>query len=58
MARGGAEPFVAVAKNSISFMSRPRTAMSEWVVHCEVNRRHMRRSHPTRDSALKDARPV
>jgi Multicopper oxidase len=27
IARGVAEPFVAVAKNSISFMSRPRTAM-------------------------------
>ena len=42
-------------KNSISFMSRPRKAMSEWVVHCEVNQRHMRRSHPTREAALKDA---
>jgi hypothetical protein len=45
----------AVVKNSISFMSRPREAMPEWVVHCEVNQRHMRRSHPTRETALKDA---
>jgi hypothetical protein len=29
--------------------------MSEWVLHCEVNQRHMRRSHPTKDAALKDA---
>jgi hypothetical protein len=53
--RSGAEPFAVAVKNGISFMSRPRTAMSEWVVHCEVNQRHMRRSHPTRDAALKDA---
>jgi len=44
-----------VVKNSISFMSRPRKAMSEWVVHCEVNQRHIRRSLPTREAALKDA---
>ena len=55
IARCGAEPFGAAVKNSISFMSRLRKAMSEWVVHCEVNQRHMRRSHPTRDAALKDA---
>jgi hypothetical protein len=48
-------PFGAVVKNSISFISRPRRATSEWVVHCEVNQRHMRRSHPTRETALKDA---
>src|SRR5438552_7397609 len=42
-------------KNSISFMSRPRKAMSEWVVHCEVDQRHIRRSQPTREAALKDA---
>jgi len=36
-------------------MSRPRKAMSEWVVHCEVNQRHIRRSHATREAALKDA---
>lgn len=42
-------------KDSISFMSRPRKAMSEWVVHCEVNQRHIRRIQPTRDAALKDA---
>jgi hypothetical protein len=36
-------------------MSRPRRAMSEWVVHFEVNQRHIRRSHPTREAALKDA---
>jgi hypothetical protein len=29
--------------------------MSEWVLHCEVNRQHLRRSQPTRDAALKDA---
>jgi hypothetical protein len=29
--------------------------MSEWVLHCAVNQRHIRRSHPTRDAALKDA---
>jgi hypothetical protein len=29
--------------------------MSEWVVHCEVNQRHIRRSQPTREAALKDA---
>ena len=45
----------AVVKNSISFMSRPRKAMSEWVVHCEVNQRHIRRSLHTREAALKDA---
>ena len=42
-------------KNSIIFMSRPGKAMSEWVVHCEVNQRHTRRSHPTKEAALKDA---
>jgi hypothetical protein len=55
IARCGAERFGAVMKNSISFVSRPRKAMSEWVVHCEVNQRHMRRSHPTKEAALKDA---
>jgi hypothetical protein len=29
--------------------------MSEWVLHCAVNQRHIRRSQPTRDAALKDA---
>jgi hypothetical protein len=29
--------------------------MSEWVVHCEVNQRHIRRSQPTEEAALKDA---
>jgi hypothetical protein len=29
--------------------------MSEWVLHCEVNQRHIRRSQPTREAALKDA---
>jgi hypothetical protein len=48
-------PLGAAVKNSISFMSRPRKAMSEWVVHCEVNQRHVRRSQPTREAALKDA---
>jgi hypothetical protein len=42
-------------KNGISFMSRPRQAMSEWVLHCEINKRHFRRSQPTRVAALKDA---
>jgi hypothetical protein len=42
-------------KDSISLMSRPRKAMSEWVVHCEVNQRHIGRSHATREAALKDA---
>src|SRR5262249_44003315 len=39
-------------------MNRPRTArekMSEWVLHCAVNQRHIRRSQPTREAALKDA---
>jgi hypothetical protein len=29
--------------------------MSEWVLHCAVNQRHVRRSQPTREAALKDA---
>jgi hypothetical protein len=29
--------------------------MSEWVLHCAVNQRHIRRSQPTREAALKDA---
>jgi hypothetical protein len=29
--------------------------MSEWVLHCAINQRHMRRSQPTRKAALKDA---
>jgi hypothetical protein len=29
--------------------------MSEWVLHCAVNQRHLRRSQPTREAALKDA---
>jgi hypothetical protein len=29
--------------------------MSEWVLHCAVNQRHIRRSQPTRDAALEDA---
>jgi hypothetical protein len=36
-------------------MNRPRTArekMSEWVLHCAVNQRHIRRSQPTREAAL------
>jgi len=40
-------------------MSRPRKTarerMSEWVLHCEVNQRHIRPSRPTREAALKDA---
>jgi hypothetical protein len=40
-------------------MSRPRKTarekMSEWVLHCAVNQRHIRRSHPTTEAALKDA---
>src|SRR5438309_1065890 len=29
--------------------------MSDWVLHCAVNQRHIRRSQPTREAALKDA---
>jgi hypothetical protein len=29
--------------------------MPEWVLHCAVNQRHIRRSQPTREAALKDA---
>jgi hypothetical protein len=29
--------------------------MSEWVLHCAINQRHIRRSQPTREAALKDA---
>src|SRR5213595_2746761 len=38
-------------------MGRPTRAarMSEWVLHCEIKQRHIRRSQPTRDAALKDA---
>src|SRR5438876_10477299 len=32
-----------------------RERMSEWVLHCAVNQRHIRRSQPTRTAALKDA---
>src|SRR5437762_11169491 len=33
-----------------------RERMSEWVLHCAVNqRRHIRRSQPTREAALHDA---
>jgi hypothetical protein len=41
-----------------SVMGRPTrkaARMSEWVLHCEVKQRHIRRSQPTRDAALKDA---
>jgi hypothetical protein len=48
-------PLGVVMKNSISFMTRPRKAMSEWVVHCEANQRHIRHSQPTREAALKYA---
>jgi hypothetical protein len=34
---------------------RKAARMSEWVLHCEVKQRHIRRSQPTRDAALKDA---
>src|SRR5262249_29971304 len=51
----GGQSLGAAVKDSISFMSRPRKAMSEWVVHCEVNQRHVRRSQPTQEAALKDA---
>src|SRR5919197_4054359 len=47
-----------VARNWYRPMNRPRTArekMSEWVLHCAVNQRHIRRSQPTREAALKDA---
>jgi hypothetical protein len=40
-------------------MSRPRKTamekMSESVLHCAVNQRHIRRSQPTREAALRDA---
>ena len=32
-----------------------REKMSEWVLHCAVNQRHVRRSQPTRHAALQDA---
>jgi hypothetical protein len=32
-----------------------REKMSEWVLHCAVNQRHIRRSQPTREAALEDA---
>jgi hypothetical protein len=32
-----------------------RERMSEWVLHCAVNQRHIRRSQPTREAALEDA---
>jgi hypothetical protein len=32
-----------------------REKMSEWVLHCAVDQRHIRRSQPTRDAALEDA---
>jgi hypothetical protein len=32
-----------------------REKMSEWVLHCAVNQRHIRHSQPTRDPALEDA---
>src|SRR5262249_54467354 len=51
----GGQSLGAAVKDSISFMSRPRKAMPEWVVHCEVNQRHVRRSQPTQEAALKDA---
>ena len=31
-----------------------REKMSEWVLHCAVDQRHIRRSQPTRDAALED----
>jgi hypothetical protein len=32
-----------------------RGKMSEWVLHCAIDQRHIRRSQPTRDAALEDA---
>jgi hypothetical protein len=32
-----------------------RQKMSEWVLHCAVDQRLVRRSQPTRDTALEDA---
>ena len=41
------------------YQSRPRQTtterMSEWVLHCAISQRHIRRSQPTREAALKDA---
>jgi hypothetical protein len=32
-----------------------REKMSEWVLHCAVDQRHIRRSQSTREAALQDA---
>src|SRR5205823_2293722 len=46
-------------KQIMGYQRRPRKTtrerMSEWVLHCAVNQRHVRRSQPTREAALKDA---
>jgi len=43
----------------MTYMGRPmktmREKMSEWVLHCDVDRHLVRRSQPTRDAALEDA---
>ena len=31
------------------------TSMSEWVLHCAVDERHIRRGQPSKEAALKDA---
>jgi predicted exporter len=36
-------------------MKMMREKMSEWVLHCAVDQRHIRRSQPTREAALQDA---
>src|SRR5262249_8931104 len=48
-------PLGVVVKNSISFLSPPREAMSEWQVHWEVTQSHVQRSQHTKEAALKDA---
>jgi hypothetical protein len=45
------------SRSGVRVMDRPRKAakMSEWVLHCEFEQRHIRRGQPTKDAALKDA---
>jgi hypothetical protein len=42
-------------KSIMGRSTRKAARMSEWVLHWEVKQRHIRRSQPTRDAALKDA---
>jgi hypothetical protein len=58
-ARRGARLSAHQWKQIMRYRRRPRKTtrerMSEWVLHCAVNQRHVRRSQPTREAALKDA---